>query len=138
MVMQFAEHCFHQSPSNIYELNPKHVSQVNEFLTATPQLHQALFSAGYPEYDGGAPLSEFEVEMTSPNSSRQQAYRGKDTECIVTDLSPGQTYVFQVRAFNRVGVSISCCGIHAAFNIVFCKSNYIACVYKINAETEVD
>jgi hypothetical protein len=76
--------------------------------------------------------------MTSPDSSRQQTYRGKDTECIVTDLSPGETYVFQVRAFNRVGVSISCFGLLTAVNIVSCKSNYIACLYKINAETEED
>nr|CAD7591808.1 unnamed protein product [Timema genevievae] len=59
---------------------------------------------GYPEYDGGAPLSEFEVEMKCPlDSSQRQVYQGKETECVVTDLSPGQTYSFQVRAFNRVG-----------------------------------
>ncbi|PSN41619.1 hypothetical protein C0J52_17774, partial [Blattella germanica] len=72
-------------------------------LHGKPRATTLALKWSYPEYDGGAPLTEFEVEMTCPNASRQQAYMGKDTECIVTDLSPGQTYVFQVRAFNRVG-----------------------------------
>ncbi|XP_021928755.1 fibronectin type-III domain-containing protein 3A isoform X2 [Zootermopsis nevadensis] len=72
-------------------------------LHGKPRATSLALKWSYPEYDGGAPLSEFEVEMTSPNSSRQQTYRGKDAECIVSNLCPGQTYVFQVRAFNRVG-----------------------------------
>jgi len=94
--------------------------------TITQECHCTLFSAGYPEYDGGAPLTEFEVEMKSPNSSWQQSYRGKDTDCIITELSPGQTYVFHVRAFNRVGVSTSHFVIPATGNLVSCKSYSIA------------
>ena len=41
----------------------------------------------------------------SNNGNRRQAYAGKDTECTVEDLSPGQSYVFHLRACNRVGVS---------------------------------
>jgi len=103
--------------------------------TITQECHWTLFSAGYPEYDGGAPLTEFEVEMKSPNSSWQQSYRGKDTDCIITELSPGQTYVFHVRAFNRVGVSTSHFVLPATDNSVSCKSDNIAfCTVLMNAE----
>jgi hypothetical protein len=104
--------------------------------TITQECHWTLFSAGYPEYDGGAPLTEFEVEMKSPNSSWQQSYRGKDTDCIITELSPGQTYVFHVRAFNRVGVSTSHFVIRATGSLVSCKSDTVAFyTVLINAET---
>jgi hypothetical protein len=103
--------------------------------TITQECHWTLFSAGYPEYDGGAPLTEFEVEMKSPNSSWQQSYRGKDTDCIITELSPGQTYVFHVRAFNRVGVSTSHFIITTTGNLVSCNSDSIAFYTEfINAE----
>jgi Fibronectin type III domain. len=73
--------------------------------------------------------------MKSPNSSWQQSYRGKDTDYIITELSPGQTYVFHVRAFNRVGVSTSHFVIPATGNLVFCKSHCIAFyTVLINAE----
>lgn len=52
-------------------------------------------------------MTEFEVESILRDSSKTTVYRGKDVECTVPDLSPGQVYVFQVRAFNRVGVSTS-------------------------------
>jgi hypothetical protein len=81
---------------------------------------------------------EFEVEMTSPDSSQVQTYRGKDTDCIFTELSPGQTYVCKVRAFNRVGVSVSHFSVPNTVNLVSCKSYYVVCLYKINAETKED
>ncbi|XP_049774284.1 fibronectin type-III domain-containing protein 3A isoform X1 [Schistocerca cancellata] len=56
-----------------------------------------------PEYDGGSPLTDFEVELTQADSTKCMVYRGKEAECVVSELSPGQLYVFQVRAFNRVG-----------------------------------
>ncbi|XP_023720890.1 fibronectin type-III domain-containing protein 3A isoform X3 [Cryptotermes secundus] len=72
-------------------------------LHGKPRATTLALKWSYPEYDGGAPLTEFEVEMTSPNSSQVQTYRGKDTDCTFTELSPGQTYVCKVRTFNRVG-----------------------------------
>lgn len=108
-------------------------------LTISQGCHQTLLSTGYPEYDGGAPLTEFEVEMKSPNSSWQQSYRGKDTDCIITELSPGQTYVFHVRAFNRVGVSKHHFVVLVSGNFVSCKSDCIAFyTVLINAEASED
>jgi hypothetical protein len=105
---------------------------------ATVLFNYALISTGYPEYDGGAPLTEFEVEMKSPYSSQEQTYRGKDTDRIFTELSPGKTYVCKVRAFNRVGVSVTCFSLSITVNLVSCKLNYSMCLYKMNAKTEED
>lgn len=56
--------------------------------------------------DGGAPLSQFEIEMANAEKEkeRRQAYVGRDTECTVQDLQPGKNYIFLLRACNRVGV----------------------------------
>jgi len=56
-----------------------------------------------PEYDGGAPITEFEIDMTSPDNITRGVYRGRDTECVVASLLPGRPYLFQVRAQNRAG-----------------------------------
>lgn len=37
------------------------------------------------------------------NSCFRSVYRGHETECVVASLLPGRPYLFQVRAFNRVG-----------------------------------
>ena len=58
----------------------------------------------YPDYDGGSPVNEFEVQLVNPDSSSRVAYRGRDLDCVVAGLSPGQSYLFQIRAFNRAGV----------------------------------
>ena len=44
--------------------------------------------------------------MTSPDNVTQQVYKGPETSCIVNGLLPGRPYLFQVRAYNRVGVCI--------------------------------
>ncbi|XP_067007900.1 fibronectin type-III domain-containing protein 3A isoform X2 [Anabrus simplex] len=72
-------------------------------LHGKPRATSLSLKWGYPEYDGGAPLTEFEVIMKCPDSSLRVVHKGKETECTVLDLSPGQDYVFQVRAYNRVG-----------------------------------
>ena len=41
--------------------------------------------------------------MTSPDNKTKAVYRGRETECVVASLLPGRPYLFQVRAFNRVG-----------------------------------
>lgn len=56
-----------------------------------------------PEYDGGAAVTEFEIDMTSPDNITRSVYRGRDTECVVASLLPGRPYLFQVRAQNRAG-----------------------------------
>merc|ERR1719419_2216300 len=56
-----------------------------------------------PEYDGGAAVTEFEIDMTSPDNTTKSVYRGRDTECVVASLAPGRPYLFQVRAQNRAG-----------------------------------
>lgn len=60
-----------------------------------------------PPTDGGAPVSQYEVEMAiaEKEKERRQAYVGRETECSVQDLLPGKNYIFLVRACNKVGVS---------------------------------
>ncbi|CAH1130831.1 unnamed protein product [Ceutorhynchus assimilis] len=56
-----------------------------------------------PEYNGGAPVLDYEVEMTNPDSSRLLVHKSKDTECTVSEgIIPGQEYAFAVRAVNRI------------------------------------
>jgi hypothetical protein len=57
-----------------------------------------------PENDGGAKVTEYDVEMTSTDNVTRGVYRGRDTECVVASLAPGRIYLFQVRASNRAGV----------------------------------
>ncbi|XP_076435428.1 fibronectin type-III domain-containing protein 3A-like [Babylonia areolata] len=56
-----------------------------------------------PLNDGGSPVTQFAVQMISPDQSRREAYRGPGRDCVVAGLMPGQLYLFQVRAFNKVG-----------------------------------
>ena len=63
-----------------------------------------------PDYDGGSPVNEFEVQLINPDATSRTAYRGRDLDCVVAGLMPGRLYLFQVRAFNRAGV----CG-HVSF-----------------------
>ncbi|CAM4921556.1 unnamed protein product [Rotaria socialis] len=57
----------------------------------------------YPDYDGGASVIEFEVQMINSDNSSRIVYRGRDLDCIVADLLPGRPYLIQVRAFNQAG-----------------------------------
>ena len=65
-----------------------------------------LYIPAYPEYTGGAIVTEFAAQMISPDNTSRECYKGRDLDCIVAGLSPGRPYLFQVRAFNRAGVSI--------------------------------
>lgn len=56
-----------------------------------------------PDYNGGAPVLEYELEMESPDSAPLLVHKSKETECTVTDLRPGCNYTFKVRAINRIG-----------------------------------
>jgi hypothetical protein len=63
-----------------------------------------LFFLAYPDYDGGSPVIEFEVQVINPDNSSRIVYHGRDLDCVVAGLLPGRPYLFQVRAFNRAGV----------------------------------
>ena len=65
----------------------------------------AIPISAYPEYNGGAIVTEFAAQMISPDNNSRECYKGRDLDCIVAGLSPGRPYLFQVRAFNRAGVS---------------------------------
>lgn len=56
-----------------------------------------------PDYNGGAPILDYEVEMTSPDGDQSLVHKSKETECTATSLSPGCDYIFQARAVNRIG-----------------------------------
>ena len=66
----------------------------------------SIIIADYPDYDGGARISEYEVLMTNPDNSTREVYRGGDCDCVVAGLLPGRYYLFQVRASNKAGVCI--------------------------------
>ena len=68
-----------------------------------PKSNSLHLSWAAPETDGGASISEFEIDMTSPDNTTRSVYRGRDTECVVASLMPGRPYLFQVRAQNRAG-----------------------------------
>jgi len=48
-------------------------------------------------------VNQYEVGCTTPDNQTQEAYRGKETECTINRLLPGRAYLFQIRAFNRIG-----------------------------------
>lgn len=66
-----------------------------------------VYSLANPEYNGGATVTEFAAQMISPDNTSRECYKGRDLDCIVAGLLPGRPYLFQVRAFNRAGVSIN-------------------------------
>ena len=50
-----------------------------------------------PAYDGGAIITEYEIDMTAPDNMTRTVYKGRETECVVASLLPGRPYLFQVR-----------------------------------------
>uniref|UniRef100_A0A8C9EX02 Fibronectin type III domain-containing protein 3B n=1 Tax=Pavo cristatus TaxID=9049 RepID=A0A8C9EX02_PAVCR len=61
-----------------------------------------------PTSDSGCPISEYSVEMTEPEEVVSEVYHGPDLECTVSNLLPGATYRFRVRALNDGGVCAVC------------------------------
>ena len=55
-----------------------------------PKANSLHLKWGWPETDGGSPVTEFEIDMTSPDNKTRGVYRGRETECIVTSLLPGE------------------------------------------------
>ncbi|KAI1898925.1 hypothetical protein AGOR_G00077410 [Albula goreensis] len=57
-----------------------------------------------PTQDGGAPVSQYAVEMgESADGPRCPLYQGAETDCTATDLLPGHSYHFWVKAANQAG-----------------------------------
>ncbi|NWH69726.1 FND3B protein, partial [Piaya cayana] len=56
-----------------------------------------------PPSESGCPVSEYSVEMTEPEEVVSEVYHGPDLECTVSNLLPGATYQFRVRALNDGG-----------------------------------
>ena len=61
-----------------------------------------------PTSESGCPISEYSVEMTEPEEVVSEVYHGPDLECTVSNLLPGATYRFRVRALNDGGVCAVC------------------------------
>ena len=59
-----------------------------------PKANSLHLKWGWPETDGGSPVTEFEIDMTSPDNKTKGVYRGRETECIVTSLLPGKFILF--------------------------------------------
>ncbi|KAG7174397.1 Fibronectin type-III domain-containing protein 3a-like [Homarus americanus] len=72
-------------------------------LLGKPKASLLQLKWGHPEYDGGAPVTEFRIDMMSPDNDRRQVYCGRDLECTVASLLPGRPYIFLVRGVNRMG-----------------------------------
>uniref|UniRef100_A0A493TST8 Fibronectin type III domain-containing protein 3B n=1 Tax=Anas platyrhynchos platyrhynchos TaxID=8840 RepID=A0A493TST8_ANAPP len=56
-----------------------------------------------PPSESDCPISEYSVEMTEPEEVVSEVYHGPDLECTVSNLLPGATYQFRVRALNDGG-----------------------------------
>lgn len=75
-----------------------------------PGPYAAVLQWDKPLYQGGAPVTEYELELegvlnegTEKTKQRVIAYRGKESYCVVKDLLPGEAYTTHVRAVNRIG-----------------------------------
>ncbi|XP_043067436.1 fibronectin type-III domain-containing protein 3A isoform X2 [Drosophila bipectinata] len=70
-----------------------------------PSPYAALLKLQQPEYNGGAPILEFEAQMRRLEQVQapQLVYRGKPAYFVAQDLTPGGMYEVQVRAINRIG-----------------------------------
>nr|XP_040581209.1 fibronectin type-III domain-containing protein 3A-like isoform X2 [Lepeophtheirus salmonis] len=72
-------------------------------LHGKPKADHLYLKWSWPEYDGGSRITDFEIDMTSPDNLTRTAYKGRDNECAVASLLPGRPYLFQVRAHNKSG-----------------------------------
>ncbi|XP_064615415.1 fibronectin type-III domain-containing protein 3A-like isoform X3 [Liolophura sinensis] len=72
-------------------------------LQGKPKASSLHLRWNYPEKDGGAQVTDFTAQMSFPDNTSREVYRGRDLDCIVAGLSPGRPYLFQVRAHNKAG-----------------------------------
>jgi hypothetical protein len=76
-----------------------------------PGPYAAVLQWEKPHYQGGAPVTEYELELegilndgVEKLKQKTIVYRGKEPYCVVKDLLPGESYTTHVRAVNRIGV----------------------------------
>ncbi|XP_034099153.1 fibronectin type-III domain-containing protein 3A isoform X3 [Drosophila albomicans] len=71
---------------------------------APPTPYAALLRLNQPEYNGGAPVLEFETQMRQlDEATPKSVYRGKQDYFVAQQLQPGCIYEVQARAINRIG-----------------------------------
>ncbi|NXJ15698.1 FND3B protein, partial [Odontophorus gujanensis] len=68
-----------------------------------PKHREVQLQWDVPTSESGCPISEYSVEMMEPEEVVSEVYRGPDLECTVSNLLPGATYRFRVRALNDGG-----------------------------------
>lgn len=85
-------------------INPGQCAQLR--VHGKPKSNSVTLRWSEPDYNGGAPVLEYEVEMISPDASQSLVHKSRDTECTVLNLSPGSQYTFQVKAVNRIGPGV--------------------------------
>lgn len=74
------------------------------FCKSSPTPYAACLAWDKPDYNGGSPVLEYEMEMETVGTKvRSAVYKGKDLFCVAKDLQPGEQYTVQVRALNRIG-----------------------------------
>ena len=77
-------------------------------LTATPGYGEVMLTWQAPEDNGGSPIIGYEYRQRRENEKFDETWiwvdgDGAARETTVTDLENGVTYIFQVRAVNKVG-----------------------------------
>uniref|UniRef100_A0A182LZ72 Fibronectin type-III domain-containing protein n=1 Tax=Anopheles culicifacies TaxID=139723 RepID=A0A182LZ72_9DIPT len=74
------------------------------YCKSPPTPYAACLGWEKPDYNGGSPVLEYEMEVETVSTKvRSAVYRGKEMFCVAKDLLPGEQYTVQVRALNRIG-----------------------------------
>lgn len=75
------------------------------YCSSPPGPHTAILQWDKPDYNGGAMVTEFEVELQHQTNTQFQQiiFKGTDTYCVATNLQPGDLYCARVRSINRIG-----------------------------------
>lgn len=73
--------------------------------SSPPGPYAAVLQWDKPDYNGGALVTEFEVELENASTphTRTSIYKGKETFCVCKELQPGEAYHAYVRSINRIG-----------------------------------
>lgn len=73
--------------------------------THRPQLNTLDLRWDPPNYNGGAPISGYILEMENPGTKEfREIHHLLDNVCTVGGLLPGKTYAFRVKAKNDAGI----------------------------------